>query len=697
MDFFEAQDQAQSRTKLLVLYFALAAILIITAVYFAVTVGVVFYHHKTGGEASPALFSGLRLAWTAGIVVPLVAFGSLWRIAQLKRKGGAGVAEAMGGRKVNPSSKRPEERKLINVVEEMAIASGVPVPAVYLMDAEPGINAFAAGFGLDDAAVGVTRGAVEQLDRDELQGVIAHEFSHILNGDMTLSTKLSGWIFGIVMLTLLGRGFWALITGGSGSGGRRGGGVFVGGGRGRGGGSGRGGGDSKGNAGALILAIILVAVLITIIGFIGEFFARLIQAAVSRQREYLADASAVQFTRNPEGIGNALRRIGGAPRRSRVGHPNTSEFAHAFFSKSLKSEVSFLATHPPLKRRIRRILNDWQGDYLEPRSRPRRKKTAPQPKRERSSAFGSTIGPDAQSSGQFQQMLTAGLFIKCLGQLKEQGRAYAESTRETLEDSFPELFADVDRSPVAVLALLFQKGETAADRQRRVLEEHVPDMAAEVPSCGDKLRPLARAERLILLEMMAARLPDAVIAPEREEFLVCVEELAKADDRVSPFEIACLQIVRRRLRSDSAYAPSRQDGQRIVEAARTLATRLTKETNLGADRTETILKEASRLAPYFMNQLAPAESTDFESLENAFAVLARTPFGIRKQFLELCERIVAADALATLNEVELLRAIAIGIGVPAAPIFPEDASLDSPQASDASDNAITEGPSGARP
>jgi len=667
MDFFEAQDRAHARTKLLVFYFGLAVILIVTAIYLAVTAGVYFYHFKANTKVAPELFSGLRLAWTTGLVVPMIALGSIWRITQLRRKGGAGVAEAMGGRRINPSTKRPQERQLMNIVEEMAIASGTPMPAVYLLDDEGGINAFAAGFELNDAVVGVTRGALEQLDRDELQGVIAHEFSHILNGDMGLSTKLSGWIFGIVMLTVLGRGFKALISGGSGSGRRSGGGVYVGGvGRSRG-----GGGDSKGGAGALILAIIIVAVLITIIGFIGEFFARLIQAAVSRQREYLADASAVQFTRSPKGIGNALRRIGGGG--SRVSHPQASEFAHAFFSKALRSEVSFLATHPPLPKRIRRILSNWKGDYLEPRPRPKAKRAKPDKPKPRKHAFGMpAIGPDGQAGGgQFQQMLTAGLFMKCLGTLREQGRAYARQTREKLQEALPQLFEHADQSPIAVLALLYQKEESVASLQRKQLDEHLPDFAAEVPALVDALRPLGRSERLVLLEMMAARLPEALPEPEREEFIACIERLAQADRKVSPFEMACLQIVRRHLQEGSSAEPAKQDAEGIILAACTLATRLAMETELEGARTPGILQSASRQAPYFMNQLGAVEATDYEAMEKAFAVLARTPFGIRRQFLGICERIIAADEMASQNEVELLRAIAMGIGVPAAPIFPE--------------------------
>lgn len=662
MDFFEAQDQARARTKLLVFYFTLALILIVTAVYCAVTAGLYFYHLKVESKSTPEFLSGLRLAWTAGIVIPVIALGSLWRITQLHRTGGAGVALAMGGRKINPATKRPHERKLMNVVEEMAIASGTPVPEVFLLDSELGINAFAAGFSFDDAAVGVTQGAIDQLDRDELQGVIAHEFSHILNGDMGLSTKLSGWIFGIIMLTVLGRGFWALMSGGSGR--RSGGGIYVGGGRSR----GSGGGNSKGNGGALILAIVLVAVLITIIGFIGEFFARLIQAAVSRQREYLADAAAVQFTRNPAGIGNALRRIGGSA--SRIAHPQASEFAHAFFSKSLRSEVSFLATHPPLPKRIQRVLKDWQGDYLRPRPRPKpqlAKSDKPQPKKH---SFGHSIGPDGKNhAGEFQQMLTAGLFMKCLGEMREQGRAYAEQTRGKLQNAFPDLFEHVDQSPLAVLALLWQKDHAVAPHQKQLIKEKFPNQEEAVPPLADNLRTLSRGERLIFLEMMASRLPEALLEPEREDFITCIEALAQADNKVSPFEIACLHIVRRHLRKDNAQAPARQEMSAVIAAASTLATRLATETNLDATPIATLLQSASRQAPYFINQLAPAQTTDFYAIEEAFAVMAHTPFDIRKQFLATCERIVAADEKATQDEVELLRAIAMGIAVPAAPIF----------------------------
>jgi Zn-dependent protease with chaperone function len=664
MDFFEAQDSALARSKSLIVYFFLAVICIIVAVYFAVTAGVVFYEQKTGAAGLPPIFDAFRAAMTAAVVLPLIGFGSLWRIAQLKREGGAGVAAALGGRRIEASTRRPDERQLRNIVEEMAIASGLPIPEVYVMEQESGINAFAAGFELNDAAIGVTRGALEQLDRDELQGVVAHEFSHILNGDMSLSTKLSGWVFGIVMLTLLGRGFWRLIRGGDSSSSRRsGGGFYVGGAR---------GGGSRGNSkggGALILAIILVAVLVTIIGFIGEFFTRLIQAAVSRQREYLADASAVQFTRNPEGISNALRRIGGTHRFSAMEHPNTSEFAHSFFARSLFGGVSFLATHPPLERRIRSILKDWKGDFLKPRPPAKHtKKPTPTPEPHRSRIpGGGPIQPGGKQPDNFQQMLTAGLFMRSLGQLRENSRQEAATIRQRLEADWPEVLQNVDQVPACLLALLYARDEPTAAKQRAHLETRFPDYIDEIPDHARKLTALSRSERLILTELLAARLPDALIESERGEWLECLEAFIDADNAVQPFEIACLQMARRSLLKASTYAPVRQSNDRIVNAARVIATRIAAETDV-ADTTA-VLANAARQAPFFMSQIQPADTTDAAALEDALGVLSRTPFGLRRQFLSLCERIVAADEKASIEEVELLRAVAIAIGVPASPIL----------------------------
>src|SRR6266480_2477874 len=259
---------------------------------------------------------------TAFGTLGIIGAGSFFKTLSLAR-GGRAVAELLDGRLVNPNSTDAHERKLLNVVEEMSIASGVPVPQVYVMDGEAGINAFAAGHSASDAAISVTRGYMKMPSRDELQGVIGHEFSHILNGDMRVNLRLMGLVFGILCLTVIGR---ILIR-------------------------------TSGRKNPLpLLGLALI-----IIGWAGVFFGRLIQAAVSRQREVLADASAVQFTRNPSGLAGALKKIGGLTDGSRINSPHAEEASHLFFANGLGN--SFFATHPPLVERIRALDPSFDGRF----------------------------------------------------------------------------------------------------------------------------------------------------------------------------------------------------------------------------------------------------------------------------------------------------------------------------------------------
>src|ERR1022692_2287745 len=327
MDFFERQDQARRNTKLLVVYFVLGVAMLILAVYaatLAIFTGVASRHHHRYDEQvqmvlwNPQLFLGAAVGTLA-----VIALGSGFKTLELAQ-GGSTVATMLGGRLVDPSTSDPDERKLRNVVEEMALAAGVPVPQVYLLPDEHGINAFAAGHSTSDAVVAVTAGAVKLLSRDELQGVIGHEFSHILNGDMRLNLRLMGVIFGILCLAVIGRVL--LYTRSS---------------------------NSKDKNPLPLLGLALL-----VIGWIGVFFGRLIKASVSRQREFLADASSVQFTRNPDGIGGALRKIGGlgADAGGAVQHIHAETLSHMFLAaSSVGLAGGLLASHPPLRERLRRI------------------------------------------------------------------------------------------------------------------------------------------------------------------------------------------------------------------------------------------------------------------------------------------------------------------------------------------------------
>ncbi len=343
MDFFQNQEVARKKTGRLIVYFLVAVILIIVTVYVAIA-AVLRVAEPAAREGAvvelPSLWDPQLFAVVAVGTAALISGGSLYKIASLSG-GGHTVAELMGGRLLHPQTSDLDERKILNVVEEMAIAAGTPVPPVYLLENEEGINAFAAGHSPNDAVIGVTRGCVRTLSRDELQGVIGHEFSHILNGDMKLNLRLMGVLFGILLIGLSG---YILLRSTSGYG------VRV---------SNRD--DDRGGRNVLPL----IGLALYVIGYVGVFFANLIKAAVSRQREFLADASAVQFTRNSDGIAGALKKIGALEAGSAIREPRAAEASHMFFGNAGTAGQLFglLETHPPLVERIRRLDPSFDGDF----------------------------------------------------------------------------------------------------------------------------------------------------------------------------------------------------------------------------------------------------------------------------------------------------------------------------------------------
>jgi Zn-dependent protease with chaperone function len=326
MNFFRAQDEARGRTTKLVVLLVLAIVVLAGSLYVLAVLG----QQKLvrGGEIDwfqPKLFLA-----TAGTALVVILGGSLLRIAELSKGGGA-IAERLGGRLVGATTKDAAERRYLNVVQEMALASGLPVPLCYVIDGDETINAFAAGNTPQDAAVGVTRGALRNLTRDELQGVIAHEFSHIGNGDMKLNLRIIGTVAGLTALAQLG---YIIVRIGLNSGSSR-----------------------KNNLWPLAIAGLVVV----LVGLGGVFFARVIQASVSRQREYLADASAVQFTRNPLGLASALRKVAGLSGAQREASSAELEAQHMFFAGSAGFLESLFSSHPPIDERIRRVDPAFDG------------------------------------------------------------------------------------------------------------------------------------------------------------------------------------------------------------------------------------------------------------------------------------------------------------------------------------------------
>ncbi len=331
MNFFQAQDNARKKTWMLAMLFGAAVLTLLLLTNFFVALAFGWAGMQTGMTFSQTIAQVPidSWIWISLGVLGVIGVASLYKFFSISG-GGRTIAEALGGSLIHQNTRDPQQRQLLNVVEEMALAAGMPVPPVYLIP-ELSINAFAAGFNTDDAVIGINQGTLDQLSRDELQGVVAHEFSHILNGDTHINLRLIAILHGILFVGMIGYGLL------------------------------RAGGFSRRNG----LPIVIAGVGLLIIGYGGTFFGNLIKAAVSRQREFLADASAVQFTRHPEGIADALKKIGGFSMSSHMSNPAAEQASHMFFGAAAqKFSTSLMATHPPLEKRILAIEPGWNGTFL---------------------------------------------------------------------------------------------------------------------------------------------------------------------------------------------------------------------------------------------------------------------------------------------------------------------------------------------
>lgn len=507
MDFFTAQDRARRQTGRLVVLLLLAVLGLIVAASVLVALAVVLMDGQLGGPdplaraLEPELF-----VWVTLGVLAVVVGGAVMRHLQL-RAGGSAVAEALGGRPLNPETRDADERKLLNLVEEMAIASGMPVPAVYLLE-DAAINAFAAGHDSHDAAIGVTRGAIEHLDRDQLQGVIAHEFSHILHGDMRLNLRLVALLHGILVIGLIGQ---LLLRGaamtGRGRSSRRGGGAQV--------------GLMAGGA-ALML-----------VGYAGTLCGNLIKAAVSRQREFLADASAVQYTRNPEGIGGALQTLAAYRLGSRLMASQASEFSHLYFGSGVRHLSGLTATHPPLEARIRRVLPRWDGSLPEP--------FAPTPKAATtqeaasSSPHGAILGGGvsggmgAEVGGALAGAAIAGAVVASVGQPDPAALSAARRRLASIDARLIDAAHEPFAARALVYGILMGVEPVSRDAQRRVLaNQALPEVLSELDALAEPLATLAPGDRLPLIELSLPQLRQ-LSAAQFARFRQCLAGLMAAE------------------------------------------------------------------------------------------------------------------------------------------------------------------------
>ncbi len=652
MDFFEAQERARQRTNRLVFLFVFAVLGTVLAGYAAswflfdtLESNQGYTGDRSGRrvylEALPSrsLFDPkLFLLVTSGTVA-VVGLASLYKWSQM-RAGGSAVAELVGGRRINPQTTDLRERRLLNVVEEMAIASGLPVPAVYILEQEPGINAFAAGLTTSDAVVAVTRGTLDKLTRDELQGVVAHEFSHILNGDMRLNVKLSAIVFGILVIGLLGRGILFSL------------------GRGR----VRGGGKDKGGG---IAVIIGVGIALLIIGYIGYFFGRLIQAAVSRQREFLADASAVQFTRNPTGVAGVLKKIGGYALGSSMTGKHAAEIGHFFFAQSFRSSFGGLwATHPPLAERIRAVEPRWNGELFEP----------PELVDVSSESFaaagvGGAPKPSPNNPDPLARIPFVPLAIMAeIGALTDAHFRRAQSLLETIPASLREAAHDPLRAEALVYALLLDQAEPTRARQFALIEQHAGKVAdANVRALYPDTRTLDPAARLPAVQLSLSALRKL----ERDGlalFVSTLDELVHADAKISPFEFALqkmlvhqLELMRQPRKAVEFHSFKAVENETLVVMS--ALARFASADEAVARRGFALGAAQVKLLDHPI--LLDAGSCTLERLDAALDRLAASSLPIKQRVLAAATHIIGADGTVTVEEGELYRAIAATLDCPA--------------------------------
>jgi Zn-dependent protease with chaperone function len=649
-DFFDQQDTARRQTGRLIALFVLAVAAIVAAVYGVVTAVAVSGGGRSLEAPGRGVFDPARFALVSTCVLLVITTGSLYKLAVL-RDGGDAIARMLGGRLIDPASASFEERRLLNVVEEMALASGTPVPPVYVLDNETCINAFAAGFTPGDAVVAVSRGCLEYLTRDEQQGVIGHEFSHILNGDMRLNLRLIGLVHGILVVALLGQLIFRLVLEGSS----------------------RSRSNSK-EGGGVAVALLVIGGAVFLIGSIGVFFGRIIKCAISRQREFLADASSVQFTRNPDGIVGALKKIGGVASGSRIRNHNAEQACHMFFGQGVFSLSRLLATHPPLEERIRRLDPSFEGAF--PEVVP---ELAGSEEQEERRAGVSRLGSERPSPVRpALAPLTPAAALASVGTPTQEHVDYAASLIEELP---PEL-ADAAREPFSARAVVFALLLDGNDSARRM---QLGNLAARTePGTADvvyRLAPvidaLPKDARIPLVDLTFPALRRLSLEQYRR-FRDVVDNLIKADRRVSLYEYTLERMLFRHL--DMTFFRQKPPGVRYLELTGLFGdctVLLSTLARLGQQDEPAVVGAftigMARLQENHPGEMAarllPPDRCTLGDIERALKRLAHASPAIKRRVLSACAACVATDGVVNLGEGELLRAIADSLDCPMPPLL----------------------------
>jgi Zn-dependent protease with chaperone function len=650
-NFFARQRDARRSCRNQLLLFALAVFIIVLVTSMAIRLAWYLYvitqaHTLINYEeaqryqqklASFTFFDPAFFIFMSMAIVVVILAANLIKMSTLQKGGGA-VAEMLGGRAISTATTDQAERRLMNVVEEMAIASGIPVPQVYVIDSENNINAFAAGLEIADSAVAVTKGTLNKLTRDELQGVIGHEFSHILNGDARLNVQLIGILFGIMFMGIVGRQIL-----------------------------------SKGRFSARMgLPVIVAGGCLMVIGYLGSFMGRVMQCAVSRQKEFLADASAVQFTRNPLGLAGALKKIGGSAFGSQISSPAARQASHLFFGESHPNKLfAFLATHPPLAERIRLLDPSFDGNF------PKMEEDAPGAKPQYSTPFWGTSRWGTKLQVPAGSPLLSILAAEVVHHVGNPSKENIEQSR-TFLDSIPEEIAETVKSPQGaasvIYALLMNGDAHLRSSQLSCLERAmvVRGQTDNILKIAGQLSGLQQNLRLPLIELAMPALK-GLTSMEKRNFLLILHTCVNTDGCVSLFELSVLWILERYLnpseelfRSVTIFSFS-GIGLDIVILLQALAC-----TGNATDRVKAEKAFHAGLAR-IPELVARKPVFDFEVIASYTRVnqalnrLIDASFKIRESVIDACAHCAFSDQNVTVEERELLRVIALALQCPLPP------------------------------
>jgi Zn-dependent protease with chaperone function len=617
MNFFERQRAARGTSVRLVLLFSAAVLAIVVLVDVVV---LFFVRSQPSSSVLPTL------AVVSVVTLLIILGGTITKTLSL-RAGGSAVARSVGAVPVDPSSTDPALRRFVNIVEEMSLASGVPMPRLFVLEQEPGINAFAAGYGPADAAVTVTGGALQRLNRDELQGVIGHEFSHILNGDMRLNIRLIGLLNGILLLGLIGLRV-----------------LSFGGGR---------GGDRKGGG----APIVLIALAMAILGFVGQFFASLIKAAVSRQREWLADASAVQFTRQSTGLEGALKKIAGLPTGSALTDARgAQEVSHMLFGEGGRSFSQLFATHPPLLKRIAALDPAFRAEQVEQLREAWHHDPPDGLAEDLSLGLGGAV---TQPQRPPRVRPSPGEVSGRVGMLSAEDLERGTELSAQIPPELRQLASQASTAVPLVLALLLDPSPTIRATQVNAITDRIGAAPAAMASrLADQLTSLPPQLRLPLVSI-AVPLLTARPRIALDALLSTLDDLARADGSISMFEYCTTRLVGGYLRDAENPAarsrPGRVDLRRARDAAFTLLAAVAATGNddpAAAQRAFTAA--ASALVPGASVRYRPPPDI-WRALDGVWEPLDALDPGEQQRLVEALVVAIRDDGDLTLNEAELLR------------------------------------------